>query len=250
MGAWGTGIFQDDTACDVRDTFRELIAEGQSPEAATGQILAEYDTGNDSTVVWIALAATQSKLGRLIPRVRDRALEIIHSDGDLAFWPDPRERNRRRAMLTKLAAQLVGVQPTPKRVRISREHATTWAVGDLIRYRLLSDRSIVLRVLRLWPNNRKETSFDPCCDIADWIGVELPARKVLASLPSRMPVATERYRASAKFILSPSAGRNFPAHRLEVVGRGCAFNEPIGSIRVITWQALDAKLATAFGITG
>ena len=42
MGAWGTGIFQDDTACDIRDEYRDLIGNGASGTDATRQILKSY----------------------------------------------------------------------------------------------------------------------------------------------------------------------------------------------------------------
>ena len=32
MGAWGTGLFDDDTTCDVKDQFIEYIEEGNSAE--------------------------------------------------------------------------------------------------------------------------------------------------------------------------------------------------------------------------
>ena len=41
MGAWGTGLFDDDTTCDVKDQFIEYI-EGNSAEEATKFILEEY----------------------------------------------------------------------------------------------------------------------------------------------------------------------------------------------------------------
>ena len=61
MGVWGTGIFQDDTACDIRDNYRDYLGEGLSGPAATARILREFigsdsDSG-DSGVVWLALAA-------------------------------------------------------------------------------------------------------------------------------------------------------------------------------------------------
>ena len=34
MGTWGTGLFSDDLAADVRDEFRDLIGEGLTTEAA------------------------------------------------------------------------------------------------------------------------------------------------------------------------------------------------------------------------
>jgi hypothetical protein len=42
MGAWGTAIFSDDTARDIRDEFRDLIGEGLSTEQATEKLLSEY----------------------------------------------------------------------------------------------------------------------------------------------------------------------------------------------------------------
>ena len=42
MGAWGTAIFSDDTASDVREEFRDLIGEGLSTEQATDKLLKEY----------------------------------------------------------------------------------------------------------------------------------------------------------------------------------------------------------------
>ena len=41
MGTWGTAIFSDDTASDVRDEFRDLIGKGLSAEQATNKLLKE-----------------------------------------------------------------------------------------------------------------------------------------------------------------------------------------------------------------
>src|SRR5689334_6880702 len=39
MGAWGTGIFANDTAADVRAQFREKLDDGMSPTAARKALL-------------------------------------------------------------------------------------------------------------------------------------------------------------------------------------------------------------------
>jgi len=63
MGAWNTAIFGDDTACDVRDAYRELVANGSSGPQATDQLLREWRDiiadEDDGPVFWLALAATQ-----------------------------------------------------------------------------------------------------------------------------------------------------------------------------------------------
>src|SRR5690348_4616287 len=81
MGAWGPGVFSDDTACDIRDDYREYLGEGLTGEQATARILRGYKSSladpNDATVVWLALAATQWKLGRLDPETLAQALHVI-----------------------------------------------------------------------------------------------------------------------------------------------------------------------------
>lgn len=100
MGAWGPGIFSDDTACDVRDEFRDLIGDGVSPEDATGQLLAQYTEGSEdpdeNAVVIIALAVTQWKIGRLLDEVRDQAIAAVDAGADLGRWEGSPHLQRRR----------------------------------------------------------------------------------------------------------------------------------------------------------
>lgn len=48
MGAWGTGLFDDDTTCDIRDSFIDYLDEGNTPEKATQLVLEEYMDEVDS----------------------------------------------------------------------------------------------------------------------------------------------------------------------------------------------------------
>ncbi|NUT42750.1 MAG: MarR family transcriptional regulator [Thermoactinospora sp.] len=81
MGAWGYALFSDDTALDVRSDYRELIEDGVEDGEATQKILAQYaeilDDPDEGPVVWLALAAAQSKIGRLDAAVLTEALEIL-----------------------------------------------------------------------------------------------------------------------------------------------------------------------------
>jgi hypothetical protein len=66
MGAWGTGLFSDDIACEVRDFYVDLIGDGLTGPEATKALLLEWSSSlNDpdvSPVFWLALAATQWKV--------------------------------------------------------------------------------------------------------------------------------------------------------------------------------------------
>jgi hypothetical protein len=69
MGAWGTGLYSDDTTCDVRDDYVRLLKSGVSSEDATQDIVSRFgELMNDKQVeclVILPLADTQWKYGRL-----------------------------------------------------------------------------------------------------------------------------------------------------------------------------------------
>src|SRR5579863_1287880 len=111
MGAWGPALFSDDTACDIRDEYRELIADGLDDAEATRRILESnadaMEDEDEATVIWLALAVTQSKLGRLDPAVAGRALQIIDDGADVGRWAEeegPKKAAQRQAALDKARA--------------------------------------------------------------------------------------------------------------------------------------------------
>lgn len=98
MGAWGTGLFDDDTTCDVKDQFIEYIDEGNSAEEATKLVLEEYvdefDIGEDLEVmslVYIGLAAIQLEKGCLQEEVRSNTIALIERGADLELWEEAGE---------------------------------------------------------------------------------------------------------------------------------------------------------------
>ena len=61
MGTWGTPIFSDDFAMDLRREFRDTIGYGKSPADATAELIVAYEEvltdPDESCVFWLALAA-------------------------------------------------------------------------------------------------------------------------------------------------------------------------------------------------
>src|SRR5579872_3425612 len=124
MGVSSTAIFGDDTACDVRDEYRELVANGSTGAAATKQLLREWkeiiEDEDDGPAFWLALAATQWACGRLEDRVKAKAVKIIEKGSSLARWAeggDSKMLKQRQAVLAKLRAQLESPQPAAKTFR-------------------------------------------------------------------------------------------------------------------------------------
>lgn len=144
MGVWGTAIFFDDTACDVRDEYRDHVGDGLTGPAATDAILQDWENQVDEQemgVVWLALAATQWKCDRLEERVKQQALRIIDSNSDLERWEDDQKLiKKRKVALEKLKQQLLAAQPGVRKIPKRFRESCDWKVGELIGYKLRSDK--------------------------------------------------------------------------------------------------------------
>jgi hypothetical protein len=127
MGAWGTGIFDNDTSCDVRDNFINLLEEDKTAEEATIMILDEYLTEEDLqelSLVYIGLASIQLEKNCLQEEVREMAVKMIEC-GDLELWDENNEKEYegRKQVLTELKKELLfpklkAPKSTKKRRRI------------------------------------------------------------------------------------------------------------------------------------
>jgi len=94
VGAWGTGIFENDDALDVRARFRRLVREGLPMEEVTQKCVEDFpDAMNDVSLV-LALATLQMEKGQLLPVIRQRALQMIDGREGISSWRDPDKRIR------------------------------------------------------------------------------------------------------------------------------------------------------------
>ena len=183
---WGTGLFSDDVACDIRDHYRQLLEDGAEDGVATRLTLEKFEPylEESDSVALIAFAVTQSKLGRLEPDVRDRALAIIDAGADLAVWEreKPKLLPKRRAVLEKARAQLTGPQPARRRLRPPKRELSGLGAGDVLALRFhgawhccawCACTRIALAKRRCW----QELDFD---------GSEVPTRDALERLGPRI----------------------------------------------------------------
>jgi hypothetical protein len=185
MGAWGPAIFSDDTACDIRADYRELLEDGVDDAEATQRVIAEYQhLGDDEAhVLWLALAAAQSDLGRLDESVKFKALQVVDQDIGLELWEEagPKELVRRKAVLEKLRGQLTGPQKAPTKVRKPWAHVSDLVAGDVLAYRRPSGEYVLFRVARL-DEHRFGTA--PILRQLDWNKSSLPSERRLRRLKS------------------------------------------------------------------
>lgn len=143
MGTWGTGIYSNDVSEEVRDTYKNLLKDGNTNEEALLKTLEEgkdYINDSDDTYgFWFALADTQSTLGRLHPQVKERALELIDKGGDIGRWlevGDQKNAKKRKEVLDKLKEKLNGPQLPEKKIPRRVVFKCPWKIGDVFAYLL------------------------------------------------------------------------------------------------------------------
>jgi hypothetical protein len=114
MGTSGTALYSDDTACDVRGEFVQVLARCRNPAEATETLIrswaAQIDDVDDGPVFWLALADTQWKYGCLDAAVKIRAIKVIEGELDLHRWEGAGLRQR-RSNLAALKDKLLSTQP-------------------------------------------------------------------------------------------------------------------------------------------
>jgi len=201
LGAWGTAIFSEDTASDVRDEWREAILDDLSAEDATRRLLESFEEhleeADTEKLFWPALAAAQMETGRLLPEVRDRALRIIDAGGDVDRWREDGDESlaRQRArVLERLAAKLRGPQPKPKRLRRPVALSVPLEVGDVVRVRAQPEgKDEALVVVVGHGEGLAPGELYPIVAPLAWEGGRVPKRDRIARLPFLPdPVAPDR----------------------------------------------------------
>lgn len=117
MGTWGVKIFQNDDAADLREAYRERIILGNPDDEAEEQVIREFITAGDFEL-WLPLAVTQWKIGRLSERVKVNALNEIEKElGCLEEQWKPELVAKRRQELQETKALICSQQPEKKKLR-------------------------------------------------------------------------------------------------------------------------------------
>jgi hypothetical protein len=249
MGAWGTGIFQDDTACDVRDDYRDHIGNGLSGAEARARILESYASSladpGEAGVIWLALAATQWRCGRLEPETLEKALAVIDSGSDLERWKvaSSADYAKRRAALEKLRVQLGSPQPEAKRIRRRVLAECDWQVGELISYALPSGMLALFRVIGLHTDKGGKS---PCLELLDWSGETAPSVDEVRLTPIRK--GKDRFGTTVTRLLVVGTSKRFDdrLRRLQITLQ--PEQVKVVPAAVLLWKEVDGKLAEWFNL--
>lgn len=119
MGAWGTALYSNDTASDVRDMCDEVyplvgIEEGtRLILEAYANIVASNVFDNDYADFWFALADWQWKHGILTDEIKSKAIALLEAHTGIDEW-EGADIQKRLAVMGKLLDRLKTPQPPIK----------------------------------------------------------------------------------------------------------------------------------------
>lgn len=137
MAAWGTGLYQDDIAEDIKFDYHNYFKEGLNNQEAYAKLLERYDDvindPEDQSVFWFALADTMWNLGKLTKEVKEQALSCIANGKDVERWKaeDEKKAEKRQQVLEKLKEKLESPMPEEKKIGKKRVFKNKWEIGDM-----------------------------------------------------------------------------------------------------------------------
>jgi hypothetical protein len=91
MGTWGTGITDNDTACEVYADYISLIetlSVDSTMERMLGFYRAKLNSYEEKNNFWLAIALAQLETSTLQEMVLEKVKEIIETGADLALWKE------------------------------------------------------------------------------------------------------------------------------------------------------------------
>lgn len=199
MGAWGTAIFSDDFACDVRNDYQDQLIAGKTKEEASQEIIRKYvpeiNGTVDEPVFWFALALAQWQKGRLLNDVKEKAIEFIDKGSDLESWNTAgNEKNykKRKQVLTKLRDTLLSPMPPEKKIKKpSWIWTSPWREGALLTYKIKNpdaneryiDKYVLLRVISVLQTESSGYITESIrIGLYGWVGDEIPDSKIVDNL--------------------------------------------------------------------
>lgn len=138
MAAWGTGLYQDDVAEDIKEDYYCCFREdGLDNEAAYERMVSRYgeiiNDPEDGPVFWMVLSDVMWGLGKLTEEVKEKALYHIDAGKDIARWETESKEKaaKRKQVLEKLREKLESPMPKEKKLRKKRILKNKWKIGDM-----------------------------------------------------------------------------------------------------------------------
>lgn len=193
MGIWGSGLYSNDDALDVKDMFKDMISNGSSTEQTIEVIKKEFDMvppNASNCDAWIALADTSWKYGRLTDDVKKTVFEMINSGVAMEGWRNESRIvcRRREKALKKLISTLQSDAPAERKPKQTVLHSCDWKPGQIYGFPIGNGQYGALLVVECKSVTKKGTPegnsvYSPRVVLLDWKNDEPSFNCDLSSFP-------------------------------------------------------------------
>lgn len=243
MGAWGTGIRQDDLVLDVIGDFEDALKAGGSVKDASDALMRRYRSQVDEPSFWLGLAEMQWTYGTVGITVLERVRDDLASGRSLEQWGEnARQLAARRKALERFVAKIARPRAKPRGAPPSTVRPPAFGPGDCLSIHL-SDGSygaaLVLKATQVTPEFGHNL-----VGVLDYAGDRPPSLAVFGARRWR-PLAGERPHIGWYGAL----GFRKVKAQLEVVGRVEILpSDPADSTFYFRWETIgNLSPATATG---
>jgi hypothetical protein len=149
MGTWGSSLYDDDVASDLKNTIAlvtKVPADGNRLLSLLTQMEVNIDPAeDDGALFWLVVADQFERRGILCERAASCALQIIESGSDLAACKargaDDKLMRERRKALFELAERLRNPRPSRAPKKAGRPPALVLEVGQIFAFPTMSGKA-------------------------------------------------------------------------------------------------------------
>jgi hypothetical protein len=219
MGAWGSGIRDDDFVRDLIGVFEDRLKAGDSVADATKAVTSQFggaiEDPVDGPLFWIALADMQWTYGGLEASVLEHVKDDFDSGRSLLAWEeDQRGLARRRAALEKFIGKIGAPNPRPTKPPKTIIRAPKFRSGDCLSIQL-SDGQFGAAIVLVADHSTEEYGRNLVA-VLDYRSANTPTMDVFR----QRKIASDHHAAKgAQIAWYLPMGFRSVKNRLEVVGQ-------------------------------
>lgn len=248
MGTWGTALYSDDTACDVRDDYKDILGDRITEPEATNRLIEQWKSEladpDITPVFWLTLADVQWNLGRLQERVKQEAFLVIENGSDLVRWDsDQKLKMKRVAVLDRLTQKLETAQPSEKKARKRYVDSTDWNLGDVYSFRLQSGKLTLFHVIGF---HQDKGGRGPVCEVLDWVGEIVPEKEAMQKMGYKF--ANEPSQHLCQFLFGSLSAKDFRKVKVNLEAKDIRPKQKLGGYTSILWRSVDEQLEKFLGL--
>lgn len=144
MGYWNSGLYGNDTTCDVRNSYEDILYSKIEEENVYEEFMKvnkEYIGSDEEPLMWYALADTMRKYGRLTEEVKAKALYWIEKKGGIDVFEEDGVGYKWEKTLARLKEKLELPLRKPKKIPREDFVPNPGNVGDYYAYRFHSKKA-------------------------------------------------------------------------------------------------------------